>query len=50
LRNRNGDIAAALKARMEAFPGETEKTAVARATLIKTAIEKQMANFQNINE
>ena len=50
LRNRNGDIAAALKARMEAFPGETEKTAVARATLIKTAIEKQMANFQSINE
>jgi hypothetical protein len=50
LRNRNGDIAAALRTRMASFPGETQETAVARATIIKKAIEKQMENSQNINE
>jgi hypothetical protein len=50
LRDRNGDVAAALKTRMEAFPGETENTAVARATLIKTVIEQKMSNAQGITE
>jgi len=48
LRDRNGEVAAALKTRMEAFPGETESTAVARATLIKKVIEQKMATFQGL--
>jgi hypothetical protein len=50
LRDRNGEVAAALKTRMAAFPGETEGTAVARATLIRKAIEHQMASLQGITE
>jgi len=43
LRDRNGDISAALKLRMKSFPGETQDTAVARATQIKKALEAQIA-------
>jgi hypothetical protein len=50
LRDRNGDVAAALKTRMTSFPGETRDTAVARATTIKKAIEKRMANLQDVME
>jgi hypothetical protein len=50
LRDRNGDVAAALKTKMESFPGETQETAVARATVIKKVIEHEMENFQAINE
>jgi hypothetical protein len=50
LRDRNGDVAAALKTRMEAFPGETRDTAVARATVIKKAIEERMANLQDVTQ
>jgi hypothetical protein len=50
LRDRNGDVAAALKTRMNSFAGETRDTAVARATVIKKAIEKRMANLQNVTE
>jgi hypothetical protein len=50
LRDRNGDVAAALKTRMAAFAGETRDTAVARATVIKKAIEKRMANLQDVTE
>jgi hypothetical protein len=46
LRDRNGEVAAAIKTRMEAFPGETQDTAVARATVIKKAIEQKMAALQ----
>lgn len=49
LRDRNGDIAAALKVKMKAFKGETESTAVARAVIVKKAIEEQIASLQNIN-
>jgi hypothetical protein len=48
LRDRNGDVAAALKTRMEAFRGETRDTAVARATIIKKAVEQRMAAFEKI--
>jgi hypothetical protein len=50
LRDRNGDVAAALKTRMTSFPGETRDTAVARATVIKNAIEKRMTHLQDVTE
>jgi hypothetical protein len=50
LRDRNGEVSAALKTRMAAFPGETENTAVTRATLIRKAIEQKMAALQGITE
>jgi hypothetical protein len=50
LRDRNGDVAAAIKTRMTTFPGETQATAVARATVIRKTIELQMANLQGITE
>ena len=50
LRDRNGDVAAALKTRMASFPGETEDTAVARATLIKKTIEQKMATLEGTLE
>jgi hypothetical protein len=45
LRDRNGDVAAAMKTKMESFPGETEDTAVARAAIIRNAIEQRMATL-----
>jgi hypothetical protein len=50
LRDRNGDVAAALKTRMASFAGETRDTAVARATVIQKAIEKRMAGLQDVTE
>jgi Domain of Unknown Function (DUF1080) len=50
LRDRNGDVSAALKTRMASFPGETENTAVARATVIKKAIEQKMTVLQGITD
>jgi hypothetical protein len=50
LRDHNGEVAAALKIRMAAFPGETQDTAVARATVIRKAIEKKMATLQGITD
>jgi hypothetical protein len=49
LRDRNGDIAAALKVKMKSFRGETQSTAVARATLVKKAVEEQIETMQDIN-
>jgi len=49
LRDRNGDIAAALKVKMKSFPGETESNAVARALLVKKAIEEQIETMRDIN-
>jgi len=48
LHDRNGDVAAALKTRMESFRGETRDTALMRATVIKKAIEQRMANYEII--
>jgi hypothetical protein len=50
LRDRSGDIAAALKIRMKAFPGETEATAVNRATVVKKLIEERIRTMQGISE
>jgi hypothetical protein len=49
LRDRNGDVSAALKIKLKTFKGETQNTAVARATLLKKEIELQLASMQDIN-
>jgi hypothetical protein len=49
LRDRNGDIAAALKVKLKSFRGETQANAVARATIVKKAIEQQINTMQDIN-
>ncbi|MGD1085853.1 MAG: family 16 glycoside hydrolase [Verrucomicrobiota bacterium] len=50
LRDRNGDIIAALRTTLPAFRGETTETAVARATAVKKAVEEQLNTLQDINE
>jgi hypothetical protein len=50
LRDRNGDVAAALKTRMDRFPGETQDTALARAVIVKKAVEERLDTMQNIME
>jgi hypothetical protein len=50
LRDRNGDVAAALKTRMDRFPGETQDTALARAVIVKKAVEQRLETMQDIME
>ncbi|HWD21120.1 MAG TPA: family 16 glycoside hydrolase [Verrucomicrobiae bacterium] len=50
LRDRNGDISAALKTRLERFVGETQDTAVARATAVKKAMEERFDTMQDVTE
>jgi hypothetical protein len=50
LHDRNGDIVAALKTRLERFPGETEETALSRATVVKKAVEAKMGTLQDIRQ
>lgn len=50
LRDRNGDVAAAFKVRMKSFPGETQTTAVERATVLKNAMEKRLGKMENLTE
>jgi Domain of Unknown Function (DUF1080) len=50
LHDRNGDVTAALKTRMESFPGETRDTALVRATIIKNAVEERMARYEKITQ
>jgi hypothetical protein len=48
--DRNGDIAAALRTRMDRFPGETQDTAIGRAVVVKKAVEDRLNTMQNITE
>jgi hypothetical protein len=48
MRDRNGDIVAALKTRMKSFPGETQSTAVARAVIVKKALEERIGALQDM--
>jgi hypothetical protein len=50
LRDRNGDIVAALKVTMPTFAGEPEKNAVNRATLIRKDMERQMGAVSDITQ
>lgn len=49
LRDRNGDIEGALAVKMKTFRGETESTAVSRATIVKKAFEEQVGTLPDIN-
>jgi hypothetical protein len=49
LRDRNGDVVAALAVKMRSFKGETQSTAVARAVIVKKAVEEQIETMQDIN-
>jgi hypothetical protein len=49
LRDRNGDISAALKVKMKSFHGETQATAIARAVIVKKEVELQIETLQDIN-
>jgi len=46
LRDRNGDVTAALKTRMESFRGETRDTALMRATIIEKEVEQRMVSLE----
>lgn len=48
LRDRNGDIVAAIAIKFKSFPGELDKTAVERATTVKKAFEDQIANMEDL--
>jgi hypothetical protein len=50
LRDRNGEVIAALKVRMKSFPGETQATAVGKATVVKQIIEQRVDTLQGIAE
>jgi hypothetical protein len=49
LRDRNGEIVAALAVKMKTFHGETQATAVTRATIVKKTVELQIQTMQDIN-
>lgn len=48
LRDRNGDIAAAVKVKMKSFIGETEKNGVARAMPIRTFMEQRFGAIPDL--
>ena len=48
LHDRNGEVVAALMTKMKSFPGETKANAVARAAVIKLAIEKRLGTLQDV--
>jgi hypothetical protein len=50
LRDRNGDAVAAVKLKLKAFPGQTENTAVARATPIARDMEQRFRTRQELEE
>jgi hypothetical protein len=50
LRDRNGEVIAALKTTLTTFRGETQDNAVARATQIKKAVESGLSVLQDINQ
>jgi hypothetical protein len=50
LRDRNGEAVAALRVTMKAFKGETQETAIARATIVKKDLEARLATLQDINQ
>jgi hypothetical protein len=50
LRDRNGDVLGALKVTLATLTGETQDTSVARAVVIKKAVETGLSTLQDINE
>jgi hypothetical protein len=50
LRDRNGDIVAAVKTTMTTFPGETTDTSATRAIAVKNELESRLNTLQDINQ
>jgi hypothetical protein len=50
LRDRNGDVVAAVRVVMKSFPGQTEETAVARAVPVMGALQKRVTAAQDLLE
>jgi hypothetical protein len=50
LRDRNGEIIAAMKVTLTSFKGETTDTAAGRASVIKKAMEERLNTLQEINQ
>jgi hypothetical protein len=48
LRDRNGDIVAEVAIKLKTFHGETQATAVDRATIVKKAFEQQIENMEDL--
>ena len=48
LRDRNGDLLAAVKVRMDSFPGQTEQNAVVRATTIIKYLQAYVTSAQDL--
>jgi hypothetical protein len=49
LRDRNGEVVAALRTTMTTFRGETRDNAVARALIVKNNLEHRMATLEDIS-
>jgi Domain of Unknown Function (DUF1080) len=50
LRDRNGDVEAAVRIRMKSFPGQTEENVFVRATPIIKAMQDQAVTVNSLNE
>lgn len=50
LRDRNGEVIAALKTTLTTFRGETQADALARATAVKKDVESGLAALQDISD
>jgi hypothetical protein len=48
VRDRNGDVVAALAVKMKSFAGETQNTALDRAVIVKKAFEEQVASMDDL--
>ena len=48
VRDRNGDVVAALAVKLKSFPGETQSTALDRAVIVKKAFEEQIASMDDL--
>jgi hypothetical protein len=50
LRDRNGEVAAAVRIKMKSFPGQTEENAFVRATPIIKAMQDQVVSVKKITD
>ena len=50
LRDRNGEIVAAIAVKLKTFHGETQSTAVTRATMVKNEFERQIATMEDLRQ
>jgi hypothetical protein len=50
LRDRNGEVVGAIALKLKTFRGETQSTAVTRATLIKNEFERQIATLEDLRQ